>query len=172
MTKTDAFRLIIKSLGIYCFIDFLFTLVPNISYSVELWDVSLTVNTIYLIVIFLITYLLLFQTERIIKVFRLAKGFDNEEIEIKVKIKDLYKLAIVIIGLLLIVDNIASFLNYCYLAFKKEVSATGLADIEGAMHDQFIDYNWWVMNGLNVLIGTVIILNHEKLASLFIKKEE
>ena len=171
MIITDAFRLIIKSLGVYCFIDGLFTLVPSITYSENLWGLSLAVNAIYFVVIVLITYLLLFQTDWIIKMFRLIKGFDEQEIEIGVKVDDLYNLAIVVIGMLLIVNNLASFLNYCYLAFKKEVSATGLEEIEGAMHDQFIDYNWWVISGLNVLFGIIILLNYRKLASLFIKEE-
>ncbi len=173
MTTKDFFRLIIKVLGIYCFVEALFTLIPNMSYSGGFLSFHFALNFIYLIIAGLITYILLFQTDRIIKLFRLTKGFDSNTIEIKdFNTNGLFKFAIILIGLLLIVNNLAQFIDYCYLAFKKQVSAHGLGEVEGAMLDQHLDYNWWAISGLNILIGILILMNYDWIAKIFTKKSD
>lgn len=173
MTTTDFFRFIIKALGTYCFINALFYLIPNISLTGGFYSFGLIVSLVYLLITGLIVYLLLLQTDRIIKFFRLAKGFDNNKIETKdLNTIGLFKLAIIFIGLLLITDNLAEFLDYCYLAFKNEVSANGLGEIEGAMLDQNLDYNWWLVSGLNILIGIIMLTNYNRISQMFTKNEE
>ncbi|MGB5821100.1 MAG: hypothetical protein WBG90_16565 [Saonia sp.] len=173
MTKTDLFRVIIKIFGVYCFIEALFRLIPNISLSNGFYSFSLMVSGIYLLITGLIAYLLLFQTDRLIKLFRLEKGFDSDKIDVKNLNSDgLFRFGLIIIGLLMIADNIAQFLNYCYLAFKKQVSSNGLGEIEGAMLDQHLDYNWWISSGLNALIGIIILTNYKRISKLFAEKEK
>ncbi|WP_425235405.1 hypothetical protein [Ulvibacterium sp.] len=81
MTKTDLFRVVIKTLGIYCFVNSLFQLIPNMSFLDGFYSFSLRVSLIYLVITLLIAYVLLFQTDRLIKLFRLEKGFDEDGIE-------------------------------------------------------------------------------------------
>jgi hypothetical protein len=81
MTKTDLFRAIIKTFGIYCFIEALFRLIPNISFSGGFYSFSLIVSLVYLLITGAIAFLLLFGTDRIIKLFRLDKGFDTNNID-------------------------------------------------------------------------------------------
>ena len=173
MTTTDLFRFIIKAFGVYCFINGLFALLPNISYSDEFYSISLKVNLVYMIFTCLIAYILVFQTDRIIKVFRLNRGFDNDIIVTKdLDSQGLIKFAVILIGLLLIANNLAQFLDFCYLAFKNQVSANGLGEIEGAMFEQHIDYNWWVITGLNILIGFIMLTNYKPISKLLLKKEK
>nr|WP_299215183.1 hypothetical protein [uncultured Allomuricauda sp.] len=173
MGKTDLFRVVIKIFGIYCFIEALFRLIPNLSYSGGFFSFSLTVSIIYLAITGLIAFFLLFQTDRIIKLFRLEKGFDSETIDVgSLNEYGLFKIALIFLGLLMIVDNIAQFLNFCYLAFKKQVSGNGLDEIDGMMLDQQLDYNWWIISGLNVLIGLIILTNYKRIAKLFVEKEK
>lgn len=173
MTKTDLFRVIIKVFGVYCLIEALFRLIPNISLSNGFYSFSLLVSTVYLLITGLIAYLLLFQTNRIIKLLRLEKGFDSENIDTgNLNDTGLFKFGIIIIGLLMVADNIAQFLNFCYLAFKKQVSANGLDKIDGSMFDQQLDYNWWIISGVNVLVGIVILVNYKRISNLFLKKEK
>ncbi|GLU45400.1 hypothetical protein [Allomuricauda sp. NBRC 101325] len=172
MTKTDLFRAIIKTFGIYCFIEALFRLIPNISFSGGFYSFSLIVSTVYLLITGFIAFLLLFGTDRIIKLFRLEKGFDSNNIDAShLNEEGLLKLGLILIGLLMIVDNIAQFLNYCYLLFKKQISANGLDEIDGMMLDQQLDYNWWVISGLNVLIGFILLTNYKRISSFFTAKE-
>ncbi len=171
MTKTDLFRVIIKIFGIYCFLEAFFRLLPSISFSGSFDSFSFTFNLIYLIVMGLIAFLLLFQTDRLIKFFRLEKGFDTSTIDTKnLGTEGLLKFGLIMIGLLMVSNNIASFINYCYLAFKKQVSANGLDEVSGAILDQYIDYNWWVISGLNVLIGIIILTNYKWISKLLATK--
>ncbi|MGX1929438.1 hypothetical protein [Flagellimonas sp. 2504JD4-2] len=173
MTKTDFFRVVIKIFGIYCFIQALFQLLPNISFSGSFASFSFTFNLIYLIVMGIITFLLLFRTDRLIKLFRLEKGFDTPTIDTKNLSSDgLFKFGIIIIGLLMISNNISSFVNYCYLAFKKQVSANGLDEVSGSILNQYLDYNWWIISGLNVLIGVILLVNYKRISKLLVKNEE
>ena len=173
MTKTDLFRVIIKIFGIYCFIDALFQMIPNLSYSGGFYSMSLKVSLIFLLVTGLIAYFLLFHTDRIIKFLQLDRGFDFDNIDIgNLKSDGLFKFALIFIGLLLVVDNVGQFLNFCYLAFKKQVSSTGLDEIDGFMLEQQLDYNWWIVSALNVVMGIIILTNYKRIAKLFVKKEK
>ncbi|WP_189362827.1 hypothetical protein [Algibacter mikhailovii] len=173
MTKTDLFRVIIKIFGIYCFIDAIFQMIPNLSYSGGFYSISLKVSLIFILVTGLIAYFLLFHTDRIIKFLRLDRGFDSDNIDIgSLKNDGLFKFALIFIGLLLVVDNIPQFLNFCYLAFKKQVSSTGLDEVDGFMLEQQLDYNWWIVSALNVLMGIIILTNYRRIANLFLKKEK
>ena len=173
MTKTDLFRVIIKIFGIYCFIDALFQMIPNLSYSGGFYSMSLKVSLIFLLVTGLIAYFLLFHTDRIIKFLQLDRGFDFDNIGIgNLKSDGLFKFALIFIGLLLVVDNVGQFLNFCYLAFKKQVSSTGLDEIDGFMLEQQLDYNWWIVSALNVVMGIIILTNYKRIAKLFVKKEK
>lgn len=173
MTTSDFFRLIIKGFGTYCFINALFTLIPNMSYSGDFFSMSIAFNSVYILLMVLIAYFLLFQTDSIIKLLRLNKGYDNSIIETKnLNPVDLFKFTVILMGFMLITNNLAQFLNYAYLALKNEVSANGLGEIEGAMLDQHIDYNWWIISGLNVVMGFIILINYKPIAQLFTGKKE
>ncbi|WP_300022777.1 hypothetical protein [uncultured Maribacter sp.] len=63
----------------------------------------------------------------------------------------------------MIADNIAPFLNFCYLGLKKQVSSNGSEEISGAILEFYIDYNWWITSGLNVLIGIIILTNYKRI---------
>lgn len=130
------------------------------------------VSLVYLLITGAIAFLLLFGTDRIIKLFRLEQGFDTKNIDTShLNGEGFLKLGLILIGLSMIADNIAQFLNYCYLLFKKQISANGLVEIDGLRFDQQLDYNWWVISGLNVLIGFIIVTNHKRISSLFTAKE-
>ncbi|MBW8242447.1 hypothetical protein K1F50_06505 [Muricauda oceani] len=173
MSKTDFFRIIIKMFGLYCFIEALFQFTPNLSVSWGFDSARLVISLISLLSTLIVAYLLLFQTNRLIKFLRLGKGYDSEHIETKdLNKKGLFNLGLIMIGLLMIVDNIAQFLNFCYLAFKKQVSSNGLDEIEGAMLYQQLDYNWWIISGLNVLFGIIILINYKQISKLLIGKEK
>lgn len=173
MTKTDFFRLIIKGFGTYCFINALFTLIPNMSYSGSFFSMSVIFNSFYILIISFIAYLLIFQTNRIIKLLKLDKGYDSDIIEIKnLNTTGLLKFALILVGFILITNNLAQFLNYCYLALKNQISGNRLGHIEGLMLDQQIDYNWYIISGLNVLFGFIIVTNYKPLAKLITGKNK
>jgi hypothetical protein len=171
MTTTDLFRVIIKIFGIYCFTTLIYRLQPRMSVTYAFVFSDFIINLIYLVVMGLIVFLFLSQTDRLIKLFRLNKGFDSQIIDMKnLNEVGLFKFGLVIIGLLMIVDNIAPFLNFCYLEFKKQVSTNGLDESSGINLSLFIDYNRWFTYGLNILIGIVFLTNNNRISKLLMKK--
>ncbi|WP_421805708.1 hypothetical protein [Flagellimonas sp.] len=173
MTKTDLFRVVIKIFGLYCFINALFQLLPSVSVTWGFDSFNFVFNLIYLLVMGLIAALFLSQTDRLIKLFKLEKGFDSTTIDVRnLNAHGLIKFGLVIIGLFMIVENLAPFINFCYWAFKKQVSANGLDEIGGSILDQYIDYNWWITSGLNILIGIVVTTNYKRISKLFVEKEK
>ena len=173
MMKTDLFRVVIKIFGIYCFINFLFQLIPTYSVSWGFDSFNFFFSLIQFVTMGLITFLLLFKTDTLIKVFRIDKGFDNKVIVTKdVNAKGIFKFALIIIGLSMIVDNISQLLTFCYLAFKNQISVLGIAQTEDAVLNQYLDYNRWITSGLNVLIGIIILTNFKWISELFMKQEK
>ncbi|MEL7269474.1 MAG: hypothetical protein AAGL34_07870 [Bacteroidota bacterium] len=171
MTTTDFFRLIIKTFGVYCFVQALFSFLPGFSMTDTMFFTSIVINFTYILIFLIMAYLLLFQTNRFIKFLRLDKGFDNNTIDVKhMNAAILLKIAILILGLVLIANNLGQFLEYCFLAFKKEISAEGLDAGQTGMLEYSIDSGWWGVTGLNVLIGLLLILNHRGVAKLLSPK--
>ena len=175
MTKKDFFRIIIKLFGLYALTLMIFGVIPNnIAYLGYDWDWP---SMIWIFLLFLIPVavyvFLLLKTDLIIKTLRLDRGFDDERIELgRFNPKSLAMLAIVLLGGYLFVTHIPDFLFYCYLAFKKEVSANGLNQFEGQWMDQPMDYYWWAMSFLNLLLGYLLLTNYAKVASWLTRKYE
>ncbi|WP_299317873.1 hypothetical protein [uncultured Maribacter sp.] len=173
MTTTDLFRVIIKIFGIYCFTTLMYRLQPRMTVNFGFVFFDFIINVIYMVVMGLIVFLFLFKTDRLIKLFRLNKGFDSQIINIKnLNEVGLFKFGIIIIGLLMIVDNIAPFLNFCYLEFKKQVSTNGTDESSAINLGLFIDYNWWFTYGLNIFIGIIFLTANNRISKLLMKKEK
>ncbi|WP_340066583.1 hypothetical protein [Ascidiimonas aurantiaca] len=163
MTPMIFFRLVIKVFGLYAFINSFYTFIPNIPYIIDLGYHLSLLGIPFLH--FLIAYLFLFQTDRIIRILRLERGFENTTISIaKPDGNDILNVAVIVIGGLLLVNNIAQFIHYCYLAFKKEVSANGLDETSGYLLDEPLDHTWWFISGANTITGFILITNYSRIA--------
>ncbi|WP_405397526.1 hypothetical protein [Maribacter sp. Asnod2-G09] len=171
MTTTDLFRVIIKIFGIYCFTTLIYGLQPRMTVNFGFDFFEFIISIIYLVVMGLIVFFFLFKTDRLIKLFRLSKGFDSQIIDIKnLNEVGLFKFGIIIIGLLMIVDNIAPFLNYCFLEFKKQVWTNKMDESSGINLGLFIDYNRWFTYGLNIFIGIIFLIANNRISKLLMKK--
>ncbi|WP_437370607.1 hypothetical protein [Maribacter litoralis] len=120
MTITDLFRVVIKIIGIYSLSKTMNRLLPRFSVLDGANTFTLIFDVIYMSLLALIVFVFLFQTNRVIKFFRIDRGFDSKVINLKnLNEVGLFKIGILLIGLLLITDNSASFLTFCYLELKK-----------------------------------------------------
>ena len=87
---------------------------------------------------------------------KLDQGFDNDIIEFKnIDLDNILKLGIIIIGGMLILDNLAVFLNQSYLAFK--VHSTTVADQIGL--NGYSTYLWAVCI-TKILLGYILLTNY------------
>ncbi len=171
MTITDLFRVIIKIFGIYCFTTLIYRLQPRMTVNFGFDLFEFIISIIHLVLMGLIVFFFLFKTDRLIKLFRLSKGFDSQIIDMKnLNEVGLFKFGIIIIGLLMIVDNIAPFLNYCFLEFKKQVWTNKMDESSRIILNLFIDYNRWFTCGFNIFIGAIFLTNNNRISKLLMKK--
>lgn len=169
MTKFDLFRIIIRIIAVYYLIISLFTGIPQaisllLSYmEFDFAGIAFTLGIILLVIF--IFYMLMMRTDKIVKLLKLDKGYDDNFVELgKPSIELVFKSAIVIIGIILIVKNLAPFLtqvaNIIRLEFNEELNP-----VINIKHFQ----NNLIINTINVIVGLLLISNYSRLTRFFMK---
>ena len=169
MTKKDLFILIIKVFGLYSLINALFSVLPNnIAFVIQYID-SIGVIWIFSTVVIVIGlfYFLIIKSEKISNILKLENGFDDERIDFgNLKSIDILKLAVLIIGGFLFIENLPVFLSNTLFAFKSSIP-TGFDtayENQGILKYQRIeDYVHWITGGLKILIGYLLMSNYKKI---------
>jgi len=153
MTKRDFFILLIKVFGLYSGINALFLTLPqNISFV--LYEIEL-ISIIYLLIIVSVVIglfiLLIFKSHYIVKWLKLENGFEEDRIELgNLKMIEIVKVATLIIGGSLIIQNIPLFLNLTYHAVFSNIHSQNMT----------FDTKWnWIISGLNIVLGYLLITN-------------
>jgi len=153
MTKNDFFILIIKLFGLYSMITALFISLPqNLSFVfMNIGIHSIIYLAVILIVIIGLFVFLLFKTHHIVRLLKLEKGFDTNSLELgNLTTLEIVKIAVLIIGGFLIIDNLAIFIQQTLNAFYSEIQLQTIESIN--------KWNWFV-NGANILLGYLLITN-------------
>src|SRR5690606_23100509 len=125
MTKRDFFRIIIKLFALYSIILTVFNWIPsNLMYTIYDFELIPIVSTLgFSMLAFLIYYVLITKTDKIIDFLKIDKGFDDKNIEIgNLNSEKILMLGIILIGGLLIISNLSDFIQCTFVAFKKEIS--------------------------------------------------
>jgi len=171
MTKKDFFILIIKLFGLYSIILPLFKLLPNniifiISDAKSVPMIHWISTFAILSITITLFILLIFKSHHIVRLLRLDKGFDDDKLELgHLTSSEIVKIAIVIIGGFLIIDNLSIFIHELIDAFYAD-NQYGWAR-SGNNSNLFIA-------GLNILIGLLLITRLNliiKLLKIKTKKE-
>jgi len=160
MTKKDFFILIIKLFGLYSIITALFISLPqNLSFVFMDFGVHsmLFVAVILTVVIGLFVFLL-FKSHHVVRLLKLEKGFETDSLELgNLTTLEIVKIAILIIGGFLIIDHLAIFIQQTLNAFYSEIQIQTTDPIN----------KWhWFVNGVNILIGYLLITNLNIVARL------
>lgn len=166
MTKTDFFRVLIKVFGLYSLIIALFTILPsNIFLIQDGFDLYTIIYLLVLVTIVVFLFILLIhKPNTIINWLKLDKGFDEERIYFeKLNSHNIIKLGAIIIGGLLLIDNIPSFLSLTYYAFKIDILGEGLKASEGIQLGRSF---------LNIIIGYLLVVNFERVSKLLKENKE
>lgn len=163
MTKKDFFILLIKIFGLFSVVLNIFSILPS-SFSYAFMDLG-TFAVAWIIITVLIVIglfvLLIYKADNIVTLLNLEKGFDEDRIDFgNLKSADIIKIATFIIGGLLILNNIPNFLGHTLFAFKNDV-----VGIEYNTHDKFS----WLIDGINIIIGYLLITNLNFVAKIFTK---
>lgn len=165
MTKTDFFRVLIKVFGLYSLLIILFSVIPgNISFILsypDMWGFAWLLLGVG--ITFALFFFLVRRPDIIIKMLKLDKGFDEERIQFEnLNTRSILKLSSIIIGGLLIIDNIPVFLSYTFVAFKSR--------IEHTENYNFKENIYWAVSFLKLVIGYVLVTNYERVSNVVKEK--
>ena len=169
MTKRDFFILLIKIFGLYTLMATLFSAFPRqIGFLLQpLVPINLATIIVLIASIVLVLFIfivLIFSAEKVVKLLKLDKGFDEERIELgKMDSEQLIKIGVFFIGGLVFIEHLPEFLSQTIFAFK--ASQIGLEHTEQ-------DKMWWLADGLSFLIGFLLLTNYAFIAKLLKAKVE
>ena len=107
--------------------------------------------------------LLIFKSGNIVNLLKLDKNFDDDRIDFSnFNSNSIVKLALIIMGGLMILDNIPDFLSQILLAFKR--------DSMGTVFHTNSNFNFFT-SGIKILVGFLIITNYNGITKILKLKE-
>lgn len=102
------------------------------------------------------TVLIFYNAAKLVSFLKIDHGFDNDRIDLgNGDYSGLLKIALVVIGGLLLVNNFTEFIVSCISRFRDVVASDGINISD--------NYNL-LIHGLNVIIGYLIITNASRIA--------
>jgi uncharacterized protein with PQ loop repeat len=178
MSKRDFFRVIIKLFGLYVAILAIFTWIPQtfgsyVSLRQDPAFIFLFIGSLALSI--LMIYLLLFNVDKVINLLKLDKGFDDDVIELgNLSPKSIIVLSLILIGGILLVDNVPIFLTNTFYSFKDMVGVkqnySRLMDFVDPIKK--VDYFEWLISFINIVVGYFLLTNYSVIVSKLLKEKE
>ena len=171
MTIRDFFRILIKLFCVYSLVQVSLYYIPlnafGLIYSYDIvWSL---ISLIILIAISIVIFVFLTKKiDSIIDWLKLDKGFDQNLIQIgSFNEHKVYSIAIILIGGMLIVDYLPSFLNHLYTSFRQKAGGSNLQGL--LLGEESTNYFDWGISAMNMIIGYLIIMNHSFLSKKLTK---
>ena len=167
MTKKDFFRLIIKILGLYSLITTIFSFFPNnlkilfrINDTLEILLILL--NLIILLSLF---WFIINNTDKVINWFKLDRGYDDEIIDLNnFNNASILKLSVIIIGGLLLIQNIPLFIAFTIFNYRAIFSHN--VDMNMIIRSEMLGYMKWTIYLINIIIGYLMIRYNDSIPRL------
>lgn len=171
MTKKDFFRLLIKIFGLYSVISVLFSVFPNNLFMVinQIDFVGIVWIVVSLLAVGLLFAFLIYKPDKIIGLLKLDKGFDDDSFDFQnFNNSNIFKLAVIVIGGILLIKSIPSFLSHTLFAFKS--SFGNELDIN-VFKFALKDYVQWAISFINIIIGYLMLTKFNHFIKIFKDKE-
>jgi hypothetical protein len=166
MLHKDFFRVIIKLFGLYSMILFLFTFLPGTLsqlYGFEGW-VGVALGLLAFMIPVGLFVLLLFKADTIVRWLRLGEGFDEERIVLgDLSSSSIIRLGSILIGAFLIIESLPALLSLSLYIFKSSLR-------EQTDHSQ--QYLSWGINFVKIVLGYLLIRNHDFVSKLLRTRQE
>ncbi|MEO7312172.1 MAG: hypothetical protein ABIX01_17345 [Chitinophagaceae bacterium] len=171
MTPRSLFNIILKILGIF-FIKDIVTSIPDlISVAIAIIGNSAGYSSMWLLgfsvlklgVFVYVSYFLIFNTHKLIDLFRLDKGFDEDLFAFSLEKTSIYKIAIIVCGAYMVVSEIPQLFVYVYYVFEGEaIRFTGSK----------VSYSDLVVSIIKILIGLLLVGERQRITSFLVRKEQ
>jgi len=101
----------------------------------------------------------------IIAWLKLDQGFDEDRIEFQnFNIKNVLKLGLIVLGGMLILNNLAAFISYTFSAFQSAFLHDNPLSTRGALTDVE-----WAKSFINIVIGYLLLTNYPTLSKFLLK---
>jgi hypothetical protein len=167
MTKKDLFKIIFKLFGLFAIVELLIQ-IPGITFYLST-DNTAEMDwylTLFFVMSILVTVVLLFKPEIIISIFRLDKGFETDEVSVSsINEKTIIRIAIIVIGLILVIRNLVDFLTHLVLSFKESVAKSNLDTLVDVINPTGVNYSVLINSGLQILLGFLLVTNYNTITS-------
>lgn len=165
MTLRTFFNITLKILGIFFIKDFL-ALIPQLfsafvfvtkadSVGDAIWTLVFTL--LILFIYGLVSYYLIAKSNLIIDKLELDKGFDQDNIALNVHRSTILSIAVIVIGGLLVADEIPNFCRQLYLYFQEKRMTHGLTN-------PTISYS--VISGVKIAVGLFLMAGQRQIVNL------
>lgn len=166
MRVRDLFVLVVKLVAISLLIHVFIFNVPSLFMQIWMNSNIVGVNGIELVQVFLLSVLLIVLfvfAGKIVDFLQVEKGFANPTLPTTtLTLSGLTELGIFLVGLLLIVDNLPSFLSNALFWFKAKAVDNPYEYVQTG--------NYWFVSLFSLIIGYVLISNKGKFAKSIIPK--
>jgi hypothetical protein len=167
MTKKDLFKIILKLIGLFLAIEIIVQ-IPSFGYFIyfesnsELKWLVLTVPALSIAA----AYVLLFKPIYLINLFKLDKGFENNELAISAfNGKSVTKIALVIIAVFLIASNLGDFLTQIFFSFRESVKQNSLESLLSNISPYTVDFQTMFNAGINLMVGFLLLTNNTRISN-------
>lgn len=167
MTKKDFIRILLKLAGIYMLFSSLVPLIGSMTiYSQADWDMLLGLAAVIIVAIAFCSWFIFFP-DSIINLFRLNKGFDDDQIKTEqLKGENLISFAVIIIGGLFLVYGFVPFLVDICQRFYLSVADKSSFFLTFETLDNSRLYTYIV----ELFIGFFLVFNYPKISRFLAKK--
>lgn len=161
MTKKDFFRTVVKLFGLYAAVTAVFYVVPRnfVFFIPEFgWKAILYVFATSAIPVLIFVYLI-FKADLVVDMLRLDKGFDDDLVVFgNLTPHQLIEFSSILIGGVLVIDNLIYFSIACIDAFSSLVSVNYPISAEDHSMGVTEMFNW-LYSGLSLIMGYLLITN-------------
>lgn len=177
MTKSDLFKVSIKLIAIYCFINFLFIyffnsvvslcFTPFVDSNIANTLILVLITFLYVVIFFGLFLFLVKKTDYIVNRFKLDKGYDDDLVRLdKIEAIQILEVGIIIVGLASCISPMPNLLYNLFLKIKNSVSP----DMFYVANNY--DWQYLVKDTLHLLLGVLLVSNYKAVARFLYKSNE
>jgi len=167
MSSKDFFSAVIKILALFLIVSGILPLIPNLFFLVESDISSFFLVTGVILVYFVLIYIMLFNTNAIVQILKLTKGFESDKFNFSnAQAAFVVKIACVIIGLYVISYSLPNVIYELFIHFQKNVSSeqyVGNPYLEASNYQLQISL-------ISVFVGMIIIGVRNQVSNYFTSK--
>ena len=170
MKVKDFFRLALKLIAIFYAVQVIYSIAGSFQFFISSIPYSLFYAILGFIAVLIpafVYYLIFVKSDKVMNILKIDKGFESEEVNFgNLSSKEILKIAFIIFGLLMIVQNIPSFVTNCFYAFKHSAKPTFYEfGADTAQHDYFA----MTESGIYILLGYLMLTNYKRISGWFDK---